>query len=115
MSGIEVTGDTMIHNSACCGLRQASMTRRSLLKVGGLGLLGLTLPNLLRAWEQGGSRTPKAKSVVSLHQFGGPSQFETFDMKPDAAEGVRGIFKPAATKVSGISVCEQLPRMAAVM
>jgi hypothetical protein len=101
--------------SACEGFIRTRVTRRSLLRVGGLGLLGLSLPDLLHASEQGGSSKPRAKSVVFLHQFGGPSQFETFDMKPDAAEGVRGIFKPAATQVSGIAVCEKLPRMAAVM
>src|SRR6266849_11183334 len=94
--------------SSC--LTPGQLNRRDLLKVGGLGLLGLSLPGLLRAEGKGGKA--RAKSVIFLHQFGGPSQFETFDMKPDAPEGVRGEFKPIATKASDISVCEMLPRMA---
>jgi hypothetical protein len=82
--------------------------------LGGIGLLGLNLPGLLHAEERSGNRKARAESVIFLHQFGGPSQFETFDMKPDAPEEVRGILKPIRTKIPGISVCEMLPRMAEV-
>jgi hypothetical protein len=101
-------------SSACSGYDQGSLSRRALLKVGGIGLLGLSLPELIHAAERSENRKSAAKSIIFLHQFGGPSQFETFDMKPDAPEGVRGTFKPIRTKVSGISVCEMLPRMAGV-
>ncbi|WP_246539578.1 DUF1501 domain-containing protein [Telmatocola sphagniphila] len=60
---------------------------------------------------QASSNKAKAKSVILLYQWGGPSQFETFDMKPDAPAEIRGTFKPISTKVPGISVCEMLPRM----
>jgi hypothetical protein len=101
-------------SSECVGFRQAAITRRYLLQAGGLGLLGLHLPGLLRAAERGG-RKARAKAVIFLHQYGGPSHHDTFDMKPNAPDAVRGEFKPVATKVPGLSVCERLPRVAQVM
>src|ERR1700674_4501724 len=101
-------------SSSCSGYQASLLSRRSLLKVSGLGLLGLSLPELIQAAERSDKQKARAKSILFLHQFGGPSQFETFDMKPDAPEGVRGTCKPIRTKVSGISVCEMLPRMADV-
>ena len=91
-----------------------SPSRRDLLRVGGFGLLGLGLPALLRA-EAGSRLRARAKAVIFLHQFGGPSHHDTFDMKPAAADAIRGEFKPIATKVPGLQVCERLPRTAAVM
>src|SRR5262245_47899803 len=89
-------------------------TRRRFLTVGGLGLLGVHLPTLLRA-EGTGRRKARARSVIFLHQYGGPSHHDTFDMKPVAPDAVRGEFKPVATKVAGLQVCERLPRTAGVM
>src|SRR5947209_8752357 len=97
--------------SACTDFARTSLTRRSLLRVGGLGLLGLSLPGLLRASEGGGKTRGRAKSVIFLHQYGGPSHHDTFDMKPNAPDSIRGEFKPIATKVPGLNVCERLPRM----
>jgi hypothetical protein len=90
-------------------------TRRQLLQVGGAGLFGLSLPCLLPAAERSSSRKAKARAVIFLHQFGGPSQTDTFDMKPNAPDKIRGEFQPVATRVSGLQVCERLPRMAGVM
>jgi hypothetical protein len=90
------------------------LTRRRLLQVGGLGLAGLSLPGLLRAAERGG-RKARARSVLFLHQWGGPSCMDTFDMKPAAPAEVRGEFQPVASRASGIQVSERLPRTAAVM
>ena len=59
-----------------------------------------------------GSFKARAKAVILLHQFGGPSQFETFDMKPDAPAEIRGEFKPAPSKLPGVPVCDRLPEMA---
>ena len=59
-------------------------TRRQVLQAGGAGLLGLTLPKVLAAETIAGNVAPRAKSVIFLFLFGGPSQLETFDMKPDA-------------------------------
>jgi hypothetical protein len=91
-----------------------TLTRRRLLQVGGLGLFGSLLPNLLEAGE-GRRRRARAKSVIFLHQYGGPSHHDTFDMKPAAPEQVRGQYRPIQTSAPGIVVCEKLPRMARVM
>jgi hypothetical protein len=85
------------------------------LQVGGAGLLGLSLPGLLAASARASGRKAKARAVIFLHQFGGPSQTDTFDMKPSAPEQVRGEFRPVATRVPGLHVCERLPRMARIM
>src|SRR6266508_3863433 len=98
------------HSFACRGFHDASFSRRHLLKVGGLGLLGLTMPKLLRA-EALPVATPlkaRAKSVIFLYQFGGPSHIDMFDMKPNAPEGIRGPHKPIASNVAGIQVSEHL-------
>ena len=93
--------------------------RRTVLRVGGLGLLGLTLPRLMRGEEAARQAVrriaPRARSVIFLFQWGGPSQLETFDMKPDAPEGIRGLHQPIASNVDGMPVSERLPRMARVM
>lgn len=111
-------------SSACPELRRTGssiLDRRQLLQVGGLGMLGLTLPKLLggtaRAAEGGEKRAlpVKAKSVVFLYQFGGPSHLDMFDMKPDAPQGIRGPLKSIQTNVPGLAICEHLPRMAGVM
>src|SRR6185437_3216600 len=86
------------------------LSRRALLKIGAAGFAGLTLPNLLRAAEGSGTR-PRAKHIIFLHQFGGPSHIDTFDMKPDAPDGIRGTFKPIASSVPTLNVTEHLPRM----
>lgn len=90
------------------------LTRRELLRVGGLSLLGgLTLPHLLAAGEA--SPAAKAKSVILINLFGGPPHQDMFDMKPDAPEKVRGEFKPIATSVPGTQICELLPKTALLM
>ena len=89
------------------------LSRRALLRAGAGGFAGLNLPNLLRAAEAApaGGRA-RAKHVIFLHQFGGPSHLDTFDLKPDAPDGIRGEFKPIATAVPGVRVGEHLPRTA---
>ena len=93
------------------------VTRREAMCVGGLSLFGgVTLPNLLAAQE--GKRPVRpgtTKSVVLVNLFGGPPHMDTFDMKPAAPEQVRGEFKPIATSVPSLSVCEFLPLTAQVM
>ncbi|MGE3804068.1 MAG: DUF1501 domain-containing protein [Gemmataceae bacterium] len=84
------------------------LTRRDFLHVGGLALAGLTLPDLARA-ARGKS---KIRSCIELFMWGGPSQLETFDLKPDAPEGIRGPFQPIATKTVGTRICEHLPLLA---
>ena len=92
-------------------------TRRQVLEAGGAGLFGLTLADVLRAETQttGSKSVPaKAKSVIFLMLFGGPSQLETFDMKPDAPELIRGPFKPIGCRTPGLLISEHLPKTAAV-
>ncbi|HZZ71895.1 MAG TPA: DUF1501 domain-containing protein [Pirellulales bacterium] len=94
----------------------AQIPRRKLLQIGGAGLLGLNLPRLLRAAEQPANPpAAKAKSVVFLYQFGGPSHIDMLDMKPDAPEGIRGPLKPAQSSLPGVTVCEQMPEVAKIM
>ncbi len=83
--------------------------RRELLKIGGLSLLGLGAAQLeaVRAAAEAEQR-----SCVFLFLFGGPSQIDLWDMKPDAPLEVRGEFQPIATRVPGIQVCEHLPNLA---
>src|SRR5947209_839307 len=89
------------------------VTRRTFLRVGGLGLAGLTLPTLLQRQAQAARpASAKAKSVLQLFMWGGPSQHETFDLKPNAPDGIRGEFRPIATRVPGTRICEHLPRLA---
>lgn len=99
------------------GQRQSSVcqgiTRRSLLQAGGAGLLGLSLPQVLQAREIAGAAA-RAKSVIFLFLFGGPSQLETFDLKPEAADAIRGPYKPIACRTPGMLMGEKLPRLAAL-
>jgi hypothetical protein len=88
------------------------VSRRSFLKIGGLAMGGIGLPELLRAEQQGG-RGRSHKSVIMVYLSGGLSHQDTFDLKPNAPEGIRGEFQPIATKIPGIQVGELLPRTAA--
>ncbi|HUY35628.1 MAG TPA: DUF1501 domain-containing protein [Pirellulales bacterium] len=93
--------------------------RRRLLSIGGAGLLGLTLPRAFAAEDRKPPVKPfvkpRAKAVIFLYQFGGPSHIDMFDMKPAAPEAIRGPLRPIAANVPGVAVCEHLPRMAQVM
>lgn len=101
-------------SSSCRDFRTGMPNRRHLLQIGGAGLLGLGLPHLLEASERRTSKV-RAKSVIFLHQWGGPSHVDTFDMKPDAPEAIRGEFKPIQTKAPGVVICDRLPAMAPLM
>ncbi|MCE9606001.1 MAG: DUF1501 domain-containing protein [Planctomycetia bacterium] len=92
-----------------------SLSRRSLLQVGSLGLFGLSLPKLLAA-EQAQSRTAlRDVNFILLWTNGGMSNIDTLDMKPQAPVEYRGEFKTIATDLPGISVCEHLPLMSRQM
>jgi Protein of unknown function (DUF1501) len=93
------------------------VTRRDALHVGGLGLLGLSLPELLRsraaATEPAGQRRgARAKSCILLFLMGGPAQHSTWDPKPNAPAEIRGEIRPIATSVPGIHIGELMPRLA---
>ena len=96
-----------------------TLTRRTMLQAGSIGLLGLGMNHLagLRAMagEQasaGVQRAPKAKACIYIFLSGGLAQHDSFDPKPDAPENIRGEFKPIATKTPGIQICEHLPMLA---
>lgn len=95
------------------GQTQPRAPRRRLLQAGGAGLFGLSLPRLLAAEQLTDVRAPRAKSVIFLFLFGGPSQHETFDLKPDAPEKIRGQFQPIASRTPGLRICEKLHHLAA--
>jgi uncharacterized protein (DUF1501 family) len=95
--------------------RLPALSRRRLLQVGGLGLLGLGLPQLLRANAlSAGPRASSERSCIFIVQYGGCSHLDSFDPKPDAPETLRGPYKPIATSVTGMRVGELLPRLAAL-
>jgi hypothetical protein len=99
------------------------LSRREWLQAGGLGILGLGLPSLLRAEGKPHPKDPdqpgrqgkepgQAKACIMIWLAGGPSQPDMWDMKPEAPVEIRGEFKPIATTVPGILMCEHLPRLA---
>ena len=90
------------------------ISRRSWLKIGGLALGGLALPEILRA--ESATATPtrgRAKGIIMVLLPGGPSHLDMYDLKPDAPAEIRGEFRPIATNVPGVDICELLPRLAA--
>jgi uncharacterized protein (DUF1501 family) len=88
-------------------------SRRHALKVGGAGLFGLGLPQMLSAKANAKPKAP-AKSIIFLHQWGGPGQHETVDPKPDAPDNVRGWYGATKTKIPGILFGEKIPKLAAM-
>ncbi|HTN03979.1 MAG TPA: DUF1501 domain-containing protein, partial [Planctomycetaceae bacterium] len=97
------------------------VSRRQFLEVGSLSAIGLSLSSLLRsqarAADAGGKAVSRTspKSVILVWQHGGPSQLETFDMKPLAPAEVRGPYRPIASSLPGLDVCELCPEQAKVM
>ncbi len=96
------------------------VSRRSFLRIGGLGLGGLALPQILAAQAQ--SPLPKRKSgglghkaVIMVYMPGGPPHQDMYDLKMDAPSDIRGEFRPIPTNVAGIQVCELLPRLSRMM
>src|SRR5947207_4378579 len=101
------------------------ISRRDLIQAGALSLFGLTMSDLFRLQEAQAAlattddRRPttdrtfgKAKSVVILFLYGSPGQLDTWDMKPEQPEEIRGPFRPIWTSNSSIEICEHMPRVA---
>src|ERR1017187_3065054 len=92
------------------------LTRRETLKAGALSLLGgaFNLPSVLWAEENrpAHARRAKAKSVILLYLLGGAATQDMFDLKPNAPDRIRGEFQPIASNVTGMQICEYMPRMA---
>src|SRR4051812_43268471 len=96
-------------------------SRRSFLKIGGVGVGGLRPPRVLPAEKPGGGGGPSGiarpshKSVIMIYLSGGAPHQDTFDLKTEAPDGIRGEFKPIATRLPGVQISEMLPRIADVM
>jgi hypothetical protein len=88
--------------------------RRSFLKIGSLGIAGLNLGQLLRAEASAGIRSSQ-KSAILIYLVGGPPHQDMFDLKPDAPKEIAGPWRPVATNVNGIQICEAFPRLAKMM
>lgn len=91
------------------------VSRRSFLRVGALGVAGLSLPNLLRQEARGAGHGRAKRSVILVWQHGGPSQLETFDMKPDAPNEYRGPYVPIDSSLPGLPIGEKMPLHAKIM
>jgi Protein of unknown function (DUF1501) len=97
------------------GPGRCGVTRRELLRVGGLSGLGLTMGDLARLRAEDGPGTSaqhRGNSCVFIFLFGGPSHIDLWDMKPEAPAEIRGEFRPIDTAVPGIQLCEHLPLLA---
>jgi hypothetical protein len=97
------------------GLQDGWWTRRQLVQAGGIGLLGLGLPELLGARASPAGRRPLGggeRSCIFIVQYGGASHIDSWDPKPEAPAEVRGPYRPVATAVPGVRVCELMPRLA---
>lgn len=98
-------------------------TRRSFLRVGGAGMLGLSLGSMLNLQAQarasessikGGPGWGKAKSIIMVYLQGGPSHIDLWDPKENVPDNVRSVFQPISTKIPGIKFTENLPKLAQV-
>lgn len=94
-----------------------SVSRRSFLTAGAAGLAGLSLPTLLNLEAAGAVDSNKAKirNCITIFLVGSPGHLDTWDMKPDAPDDVRGKFKPISTNVNGVQICEHFPLMSRMM
>ena len=89
------------------------LSRRNFLRIGGLGLGTLSLPELLRAESTAGARASN-KSIIMIFLPGGPPHQDMWDLKMEAPSGIRGEFSPIKTNVPGIEICELFPRLASM-
>jgi hypothetical protein len=101
-------------NSLGCAEFRTQMSRRSFLKAGGIGMFGLSLPQLLASEATAGAAAKTQNNVIILWMRGGPSQHETWDPKMEAPAEYRGAFGATSTKVPGIQIVDMLPKCAAV-
>jgi hypothetical protein len=101
------------HNHRYCD----GVNRREFLRLGALGLGGLTLADLLRqqARAQDAGQPTKPKSVIYVVLGGGPSHIDMWDLKPDAPDEYRGPFRPIATRLPGVQICEHMPLQTGMM
>jgi uncharacterized protein (DUF1501 family) len=93
----------------------SSYSRRDFLRIGTLGVGGLSLADLLRLKAQGAPQAKTShKAVIMVYLCGAPSHIDTYDMKPEAPAEYRGEFKPIRTNVPGMDICELMPLQAKI-
>ena len=90
------------------------VSRRNFLKIGGLALGGMSLPQILHAQEKSGVKSSH-KAIIMVYLPGGPPHQDLVDIKPEAPSGYRSPFKPMKTSIPGIEISEHMPRMAKMM
>ncbi|HRX80331.1 MAG TPA: DUF1501 domain-containing protein, partial [Pirellulaceae bacterium] len=90
----------------------AHINRRTVLRVGALGLGGLTIDQMLRMQPAQGASRGKAKGAILFWMAGGPSHIDMYDMKPHATSEVRGPFEPIETNLPGLLVNQHMPQHA---
>ncbi len=88
------------------------MSRRRLMQIGGVGMLGLHLPQLLHSRAQASASNRSEKSCIFIVQYGGASHHDSWDLKPDATDDIRGPYRPISTSVPGTRIGELMPRLA---
>jgi hypothetical protein len=91
------------------------ISRQNFLKIGGLAMGGLALPEILRLEARAGQRTAAHKAIIMVFLPGGPPHQDMVDLKLGAPKEIRGGFKPIPTTVNGIQICEHLPRIGRCM
>src|SRR5262245_18438539 len=92
-------------------IRSTGLSRRQFLSAGAIGG-GLTLARLLQAEQAAGVRASR-KAIINIHLDGGPPQMDMIDLKPQGPSEIRGEFRPIATNIPGVQICELLPKLAA--
>ncbi|MFO1004956.1 MAG: DUF1501 domain-containing protein [Planctomycetaceae bacterium] len=102
----------MLHINGLMSPSVSGITRRELMQVGGLSLLGMNWKNSAQAAATPVSARGPAKSVILFNLLGGPSHIDMFDLKPKAAVEIRGEFSGIDTTVPGLQICEHLPKLA---
>ena len=98
------------HNGGFCD----GMSRRNFLRVGGMMMGGLSLPQVLQHEARAGTKNSH-KALINIFLPGGPPHQDMWDVKVDAPREIRGEFQPIRTNVSGIEICELFPKIAAMM
>jgi hypothetical protein len=88
------------------------LSRRQLLQIGGISALGLGLPRLLQARAPTDAGRGSERSCIFIYLYGGPSQIDMWDMKPNATPEIRGPYKPISTATPGVQITELMPRVA---